>query len=45
MNQYSKEAKKRWGETDAYKECERKTANQTAEEQKRSGEELMLIFA
>lgn len=45
MNQYAEEAKERWGSTDEYKECARKTAAQTVEEQKRAGEEMMLIFA
>lgn len=31
-NQYAKEVRERWGETEAYKECERRTAKYTADD-------------
>ncbi len=42
---YAAEAKKRWGNTDAYKEFEQKTAGQTREQQNAAGDGLMAIFA
>ena len=42
---YAAEAKKRWGNTDAYREFERKTAGQSREQQNAAGEGLMEIFA
>ena len=42
---YAAEAKKRWGNTDAYKEFEQKTAGQTQEQQNAAGDGLMAIFA
>ena len=42
---YAAEAKKRWGNTDAYKEFEEKTAGQTQEQQNAAGDGLMAIFA
>ena len=42
---YAKQAKALWGETDAYKEYEQKTAGQSAEEQKSAADGLMEIFA
>ena len=42
---YAAEAKKRWGETDAYKEFEQKTAGQTPSQQNSDAEGLMAIFA
>ena len=31
-NQYAKEVRERWGDTEAYKECERRTADHTADD-------------
>ena len=42
---YAAEAKKRWGKTDAYKEFEQKTADQTQAQQDAAGDGLMAIFA
>ena len=39
MNNYEKEAKQRWGETDAYKEYEQKSINQSV------NDGLMTVFA
>ena len=41
---YAAEAKRRWGNTDAYKEYEQKTAGQSREQQKSDGDGLMAIF-
>ena len=41
---YAKEAKARWGDTDAYKEYEQKTAGRSAEEQKSAADGLMALF-
>ena len=43
--QYAAEAKRRWGNTDAYKEYEQKTAGQTENQQASAAEGLMAIFA
>ena len=45
INAYAKEAKARWGDTDAYKEYEEKTAGQTEEAQQIAAAKLMEIFA
>ncbi len=42
---YAAEAKRRWGNTDAYKEFEQKTAGQSQEQQSSTGNDLMAIFA
>ena len=42
---YAKQAKARWGDTDAYKEYEQKTAGQSAEEQQSAADGLRAIFA
>ena len=42
---YAAEAKKRWGNSDAYREFERKTVGQSREQQNAAGEGLMEIFA
>jgi len=45
LDQYAAEAKAKWGKTDAYKEYEQKTAGQTAEQMRSSGDALIDIFA
>ena len=45
MNDYNIEAKKRFGETDAYKEHQQKTANYTKEKWQEVNSGLMNIFA
>lgn len=45
IEQYTAEAKAKWGDTSAYKECEQKTSNQTIEEQQNKVYGLMMIFA
>lgn len=40
-----KEAKEKWGNTAAYKECEEKTAGKTNTEMKETGDRMMDIFA
>ena len=42
---YAAEAKARWGKTDAYKEFEKKTKDQSREQKKAQGDGLMAIFA
>ena len=44
-NSYEKEAKAKWGNTDAYKESQEKTAGYSQEKQKDINEGLMAIFA
>ena len=44
-NSYEKEAKAKWGNTDAYKESQEKTAVYSQEKQKDINEGLMAIFA
>lgn len=41
---YATEVRKRWGKTDAYKEFEQKTADQTREQQNTAADGLMAIF-
>lgn len=41
---YAQQARARWGETDAYKEFEKKSAGRTAAEQDALNERLMDIF-
>ncbi len=43
--QYEAEAKERWGETDAYKEHSKKTANYTADKWQAVNDGLMSVFA
>ena len=45
MDQYAKEAKARWGKTEAYREFEGKTADQTSQERNSAGNGLMQIMA
>ena len=44
-NNYKNEARERWGNTDAYREHEQKTKNQTKEKWSEANDELMAIFA
>ena len=44
QDRYAAEAKRRWGNTDAYQEFEQKTAGQSREQQKSDGDGLMAIF-
>ncbi len=44
MDRYAVEAKAKWGKTDAYKEFEQKTAGQSKEQLKTTGDGLMDIF-
>ena len=44
MDRYAAEAKAKWGKTDAYKEFEQKTAGQSKEQLKTTGDALMDIF-
>lgn len=45
FNNYAEEAKSRWGETAAYKECAEKTKNRSREDEKALGDGMMEIFA
>lgn len=45
LDRYTAEAKAKWGKTDAYREFEQKTAGQTKEQLRSSGDALMDIFA
>ena len=45
MEAYAAQAKEKWGGTDAYHECEKKTQGQTPDQQKAAGKGLMDIFA
>ena len=44
MERYEKEARERWGNTDAYREHEQKTKSYTKEKWAEANEGLMLIF-
>ena len=44
LDRYAAEAKAKWGKTDAYQEFEQKTAGQTKDAQKATGDGLMDIF-
>lgn len=44
LDRYAAEAKAKWGKTDAYREYEQKTAGQTKDAQKATGDGLMDIF-
>ena len=45
MKNYETEVRERWGDTDAYREHERKTKNYTKEKWAEANEGLMAIFA
>lgn len=45
LDRCAAEAKAKWGQTHAYKEFAQKTAGQTAQQQKATGDDLMAIFA
>ena len=45
LDQYTDEAKARWGKTKAWQEYEQKAAGQTAEQKQSTGDALMDIFA
>lgn len=45
MDEYAAQAKTKWGKTDAYKEFEQKTKDQTHAQLKSTGDALMDIFA
>ena len=45
MDRYADEAKEKWGNTDAYREFQKKTADKSPEDMKSSGDALMDIFA
>ena len=45
MDEYAAQAKAKWGKTDAYKEFEQKTAGQTKQQMRSTGDALMDIFA
>ena len=45
IEDYTAQAKAKWGKTDAYKEFEKKTAGQTKEQLQSTGDGLMDIFA
>lgn len=44
IDEYSIRAKEQWGETEAYKEYEKKSVNQSADEQKETAVEFMQLF-
>ena len=44
LNEYAEEAKKKWGNTDAYKEYEEKTKGKSKAQQNQMGANLMEIF-
>ena len=45
MDSYGAQAKEKWGKTEAYKEFEQKTAGQTSDQMRSTGDALMDIFA
>ena len=45
MDEYVAQAKAKWGKTDAYREFEQKTAGQTQQQMRSTGDALMDIFA
>ena len=45
IDAYAKEAKAKWGETDAYKEFEKKTAGQSREDRQSAADGLMAILS
>lgn len=44
MDNYAKEARKKWGETDAYKEYEQKNKGRSKEDEWNTGKEMMKLF-
>lgn len=44
IDRYAEDAKKKWGQTDAYKEFEAKTAGQSSQQLQATGDRLMDIF-
>jgi DNA-binding transcriptional MerR regulator len=44
IDEYTKKAKRQWGDTDAYKEFESKEKNRTKEESDRLGKDMMNLF-
>ena len=45
VDRYAAQAKEKWGKTDAYREFEQKTKDQTPEQLQNTGDSLMAIFA
>lgn len=45
LDSYAAQAKEKWGHTDAYKECQQKTAGQSKAQLQSTGDALMDIFA
>ncbi len=45
INEYSREARKLWGNTDEFREYERKAENRTEQDEEKLSEETMKIFA
>ena len=45
LDQYAAQAREQWGKTDAYREFEQKTAGQTQQQMRSTGDALMDIFA
>lgn len=45
MDDYARQAKEKWGSTDAYRESQKKTAGKTKEQLRSDGDKLMDIFA
>lgn len=45
VDRYAAQAKEKWGKTDAYREFEQKTKDQTPEQLQNTGDSLMVIFA
>ena len=45
IDEYTAQAKAKWGNTDAWKEFERKTSGQNAQQKQSTGDALMEIFA
>ena len=44
IDRYAKDAKEKWGKTDAYQEFEKKTAGQSKSQMQQTGDKLMDIF-
>ena len=45
LDEYAKQAKEKWGETEAYREFEQKTADYSDEKKKAVGVDMMELFA
>lgn len=45
LDRYAAEAKQQWGQTEAYRECEAKTADYSPQQQAQYAKELMAVFA